>query len=100
MGHQASGFDNSDSAFDPANANCREKTRSDEDCELLTQWEDSNYYERAQRPVIVQNPSQSQSTTGVSPLPDTRTWHYEDSTGKTVGDATDWNGNDNNLVYR
>jgi hypothetical protein len=97
----ASGFDNSDSAFDSANANCREKTRSGADCELLAQWEDSNYVERAQRPVIVQNSSQSrsQSTTDWSPPRDTRTWHYEDSTGN-VGDATDWNGNDNNLVYR
>jgi hypothetical protein len=95
----ASGFEDSDRAFDAAAANCRQNTRQGENCELLAQWEDWNYFRPVQQPRIVQNQSTPRSSYDTPPR-DTRTWHYEDDTGKTVGGAVGLDGSDHSLVYR
>lgn len=92
------GYQDADAAFDAATANCRQNSRPDEACELEVQWADWHYVTRIRRgPVIVQQPSEPERQ--VMPNADTRTWHYEDSHGN-YGDAMDWNGNFNALVYK
>lgn len=97
--YYSSGFEDSDRAFEAAAADCRQNTLRGQSCELLAQWEDWNYFQPVQQPRIVQRRSESHLADEPAPR-DTRTWHYEDDTGKTVGGAVGLDGSDHSLVYR